>query len=353
MWIYLANYFSLPIYRTVLKNKKTFCIIVSLQLFLILALRDTAMVDVDIPVYDKAFQMVQNFSFSNLLSEINFFTQGGSIRFEGGYVIFCWLISHIGIGFHGLLVFCAAINCVSVGRFIYKYSGNPLLSFSIFIAFNMYTYCFYILRQSLALSIILWSVPFMLEGKRIKAMLIILLASCFHLTALILIPLLFVFNTPITRKKFVYVSITGIFLTFVSPFIYSNIISKILVNFGVYYTDVHFRLNNFVILITIFAILIFMFIDFKIFDDKSLNLVCWGFLFLFLVEPFGMCNEVFARSTELYTIFIVILIPEIIRRYKDHKISQLTNSLVYVLMFGYLVYSLNFGSHIVPYKSIF
>lgn len=353
MGIYLANYLSLPIYKAVIKNKKTFCIVISLQLFLILALRNTAMVDVDIPVYDKAFQIIRDISFPNLLSETGFFILRGFVGFEGGYVLFNWLISHIGIGFHGFLVICGAINCVSVGRFIYKYSDNPLLSFSIFIAFDMYTYCFFILRQSLALSIILWAVPFMLERKRLKAMLIILLASSFHLTASIIIPLLFVFDKPITRNKFIFVSLIGIFLTFVSPFIYNNIISKILIYFKVGHTDVHFQLNNYVILISIFAILIFTFIDFRIFDDKSLNLVCWGFLLLFLVEPFAMCNEVFARSTELYTIFIVILIPEIIRRYKDFKTSKLANCMAYVLMFGYLVYRLSSGSYIVPYESIF
>ena len=48
MAIYLLNFISIPIYDLLIKNKKKLVLIVSLQLFLILALRaDTLGVDLD------------------------------------------------------------------------------------------------------------------------------------------------------------------------------------------------------------------------------------------------------------------------------------------------------------------
>lgn len=353
MGIYILNYLSLPVYRLILKKNKAFCIAFSIQLFLILALRHPSL-GVDYITYSSGFEYISNLSFSDMLLRLRLV---GTAKltypfvFESGYVVLNWIVAEIGFSFHGLLVVCAAINCASIGRFIYKYSNNPLLSFAIFVSFNMYVYCFGIIRQSLALSVVLWAVPYIIEKKRTKAILLIMIAFLFHRVAIIWLPFVFLFKIPITKKRFLAAYFTGIALILFASYIYKNVITKMMLIIEVTNRlTIDFQYNNFALLIEIIGIIIYFFIDFKLFENSNLNLACWGLIFLFLFEPVSMCNEVFARASELYTVFLIILIPGLIYTYKNSNTKLIANVVVFILMFGYMIYSLSSNNVLIPYK---
>lgn len=352
MLIYVVNYLLLPVYKLVISNKKEFCFIVSLQLFLILALR-TPTLGIDLPTYNEGFQYISNLSFIEMIRKLHFIKTADLIypfSFESGYVVLNWLVSKMGIGFQGLLAVCAAINVISIGSFIYKYSEEPLLSFSIFISFNIYLYCFGIIRQSLALSIVLWAVPNIINKKYFKASLIIMVAFLMHRVAIIILPMILLARIRVKKIHFVYTYMVAVVLMFAAPLIYKMVISGIMHSMGINRFTVDFRINNFTILIMIIGLLICLFFDFEVFENQSLNLSCWSVVLLILFEPFAMCNEVFARSMELYTVFLIILVPGLIYKYKNKKTQTITQIGVFILMFGYMIYSYS-GSAIVPYKT--
>lgn len=94
--------------------------------------------------------------------------------------------------------------------FIYKNSKNPLLSILIFMGTEFFTLSFTALRQMTAVVIILYAYMFIKEKKNIKAFLTIILASFFHTTALIFMPVI-LFNYIKINKKSLAI-IVGLFL---------------------------------------------------------------------------------------------------------------------------------------------
>ena len=98
------------------------------------------------------------------------------------------------IGLFRSIVFVLTFSIIGV--WIYKHSKNIALSFLCFIAFGILSFDFTILRQALAVSITAWSFDFLINRKPVKFFLIVLLAACFHKTALIML-----FIYPLLDKK--------------------------------------------------------------------------------------------------------------------------------------------------------
>lgn len=113
---------------------------------------------------------------------------------EKGWVLFQWFVKVISGGsvlfFRIVLV---SIHCIPVLFFLRKYSGNFILSLYLFLATSCHlAWMMNGIRQYLAVSIILLSVPFILKNKLLVPILLILLASTFHTSALMMIPIVFI-----------------------------------------------------------------------------------------------------------------------------------------------------------------
>ena len=83
-----------------------------------------------------------------------------------------------------------------------NYSENPEISFFLFIASTDYfSWMFNVIRQFIAVCIILFATPFILKKRYIEAIIIIVIASLFHKSALIMIPILFMVHGKAWNKK--------------------------------------------------------------------------------------------------------------------------------------------------------
>ncbi len=355
MTIYLLNFLTLPIYRVIFKKRSWFCAAVSFQLFLLLALKSDTL-GIDMATYMPGFKYIGSLSFKAMIGRLRFLRTASLVypfSFESGYVVFNWIVSKLGLGFHGLVVIYAAFNAISIGVFVYRYSRGPAVSFAIFISFNMFFYYFSAFRQSMALSILLWSVPYIISRKYLKSTVIITIAFLFHRISILWLPLLVVSRFKIQKKVFLRIAILEILFLIFAPVIYSNIVVPVMMLIGMYHLAIDFRYNNYIITVLIIALIVYAFVDFDVFHDKYLNLSCWGLLLLVLIEAVAMCNDAFARGTELYAIFLSILIPGLIRTYSNRNTKWLMTGAVYFIMFGFLIYSLNTNAvSIVPYRMI-
>ncbi len=343
MGIYIFNILSLPIYKYIFKNKKQLCIVIAFQMFLILALRDDTL-GVDYSNYLAGFKYIKNLSITELFSSFRLIKTAKLVHpfsYESAYVALNWIVGKIGLDFHGLLVICAAINMISFGNFIYQYSDNPVLSYAMFSALGMYTYCFGILRQSLAVSIVLWAIPAILENKRIKSIVVIFIGFLFHRTAILFLPFILLVDRNVTKKIFQYcIVIWGVLIIIAVP-LYNFFIANVINFFGFSgYQTAQLEYNYLIIIMSVVVFVIYFVINFKVFDNRELNLICWGFLLSVFLEIFGMCNEVFARSVEYYFLFSIILIPNLIYKYHTRSTKKISEILVYILMIVYMMISL-------------
>lgn len=351
MWIYLLNILMIPLYSRLFKNRRTFVIVVSLQLFLILALRSTSL-GVDLSNYSDGYDYIRGLGFSDVMSRIHFFHEADLVypfSYEGGYVLFNWMVSHIGLNFHGFLVVCAAINVVSISWFIYRYSKKPWLSFIIFSAFGFFAYDFGIIRQSLALSMFLLSYIFFDKRKKIAGILLFVIAFWFHRTVIIALPLLFVFRSKmITKKRFFMLLLLSIPMLLLSRPIYDGLVVDIMSSMGKGYTGHDAAANNMILLLMCISMIVLVFYNFSRIKSRISSVACLALVFAIYFSIFGLYNDNLARALPLYSIFLVVLIPDVVDQYKDQRMTFIVEVGIYLLLTGFMYYSLS-GSYIDPY----
>ena len=355
MLIYILNAILIMVYSYFIKDRKKFVILVSIQLFLIMALRSN-MLGVDLPSYELGYNYIGHLSFEELLSGI-----GGHARetpgalfvsyFEGGYSIFNWICAHLGMDFHGFLVICAAINISSVGYFIYKYSKKPWLSFVIFSTFGFYTFFFGIIRQGLALSMMLLSYCCLDKKKYILTAILLFLAFNIHHTALLSLPLLLILafrRKTISRKGFASLFAISIPLLAFSRPIYESTLVHIMSLMDKNYALHDPVANKMVFLLFAISIIVLCFYNFSKINNKMDSLACFGLIFALYISIFGMYGGNITRALNYYSIFIILLIPNVFSQYENQKYATVIEAFVCILLIGYMYVIIN-GTELDPY----
>ncbi|KRN88438.1 EpsG family protein [Ligilactobacillus ceti] len=363
MSIYIYNILSVFVYKFFIKSKKIYITIVSMQLFLILALRDVT-VGYDLDNYIAGYNYINTLNFREMLATLKLGHANliYPFKYESGYVVFNWIVGHLGFDFHSFLIIVAGICITSITIFIYKYSDNVMLSYIIYLGIGGYIYCFSILRQSLALAIVLLSVTYILDEKYYRAMMFIILAVTFHITAILFIPLLILRKFKITNKLYrIYLYV--VVLIFLSSYqLYSRVILPFLNSIGDQrYTHLNFQINNMMIVLLFLSGIIYFFVKDKFYNNTKNNFMLAAFSMATLYEIFGLYNDGLARGIIYYMIFSIIVIPNTIeeylyRSYKlgyDAKNIGLQKKIIYfvilIIMLGLMYISMKY-TPMNPYK---
>ena len=96
----------------------------------------------------------------------------------------------------------AIFHAIALILLFRNYSENPEISFFLFIASTDYfSWMFNGIRQFVAVCIVILSTPFILKKRYLEAIIIILIASAFHKSALIMIPILFIVHGEAWNKR--------------------------------------------------------------------------------------------------------------------------------------------------------
>lgn len=118
---------------------------------------------------------------------------------DGGYYL--WLMAFITMFF-----FFYSIR---------QYSLSPFLSVVLFVGFGMYFDLMNGVRQYAAISIVVFSWQYLFDKKLIRYILVVFIASLFHMSALIMLPVYFICNMRINKKYLLLFAIISIPLSFV------------------------------------------------------------------------------------------------------------------------------------------
>jgi len=120
-------------------------------------------------------------------------TDSLNIDIEPGYVYLMWLLRKINKHPQFIILVSSVFIVFADFRFLSKYSYN--LAFSLYLYFvSSFISNMNGIRQLIAASIISFAFPFAVEKKTIRYILVVLLSSTIHKSAIIMIPLYFVFS---------------------------------------------------------------------------------------------------------------------------------------------------------------
>src|SRR5699024_11372248 len=98
--------------------------------------------------------------------------------------------------------------------FIYKYSVNVVLFLFLFISLYLYLFSFNEIRQAIAMSILVMGFHLILERKFLRYFIVVLVATLFHETAILMLLLYFIYYF-----KFDIKNVLAILFIFILSFI--------------------------------------------------------------------------------------------------------------------------------------
>lgn len=175
--------------------KKFFVTIIGIAMFIFMAFRSSR-VGTDTLGYINSFKKASRFSFSNTIEIFKekepFYNLFESIvrTFTDNYTVFFIIIS--------------IFVMLSVCRFIYKYSSNPTMSFIAYMSMAYFAFNLAGIRQTIAIGLLLYAMDAMLEKKTLKALVLVGVASLFHISSLIGIFIIIIYFLPL---NFFYVAV--------------------------------------------------------------------------------------------------------------------------------------------------
>ncbi|NTU73661.1 EpsG family protein [Candidatus Roizmanbacteria bacterium] len=140
-------------------------------------------VGTDTRAYTTAFE--HKAAFTDLMSES---------RNEFGYLLLQSVARSVSDEYWVLLTAIAVVVVFCHMRAIYKFSVNPAVTLFVFITMGYYTFFFNGARQGIACAIFTLSLGSLINGNFIRYALWVMLASCFHITVIIALPLYFLFR---------------------------------------------------------------------------------------------------------------------------------------------------------------
>ena len=113
---------------------------------------------------------------------------------EWGYLWINQMLFDLGLPFQFLVFTMAVLSIASKTYFFQRYSPNFGFSLLIYFSALFFLFDFIAIRQALALSVFMLSIPLIYQGRFWVFLILMLLASLIHISALLLIPCYFIFR---------------------------------------------------------------------------------------------------------------------------------------------------------------
>jgi transmembrane protein EpsG len=288
--------------------------------------------------YIYFFEKYGSMNFISLLS--------GNFEIEKGYLIFQYFLFNIYS--HPTLLFStiATIYIISVSSFIYRNSKYPLLSYLIFISMGYFTFSMTALRQTIAIAIILFSYNYLKEKKLLGFLILVLIASTFHYSAIVFLPFYFISKIKVTRL-YMFLSIPIIVVTF----LFREPIFKFLstlsgYNYSPISTDGPATLFSLFLIVYVVSIALSKAIDY----NKLENRICYHAIFLSIIfTVLAFIHPAALRISYYFSFFIIIFIPEIIRAFKTKELRFFIFIAASIILIVLYLLNINPSSPFVPY----
>lgn len=330
------------------KRNNIFINISFVVLFIVLIIREPYS---DMIEYIKFFKNINIFSMSQILNS----------KWEILYVALNVFIKLFTNNDRIFIIILAIIGLIGPYFFIKRYSKNYLFSVILFIILGIYHFDFYVIRQSITISILLLSIKYIEQKKLLKFLIMVLIATGFHTSALVFIIAYPICNIKVNVKWILVCSAIAL-----TTFLASTKIINLIYSYSAYGTYMNMKnvsdgrgllLVLIVIFIAMFIINYFnnkthikstnkMFIQREAEDTNSIffNMTMMGILFQFL----SLSQGVIVRLAIYFIIGNIILIPNVICEVKDKKyklfycVIVLLCSLIYMYISptlnGYKIY---------------
>lgn len=289
---------------------------------------------VDVDNYKAYFGMYSSYDFLNVLADF---------KSDNGYIMLNKIIYLFTDDFWAAKGIMYSFVFGLYSYIIYKKSEYPALSYLIYLGLGFLGFNFCILRQAIAVSICFYSFQFVKEKRLLKFIVLVLIATTFHKTAIFFAVAYPLINSPIKNdylNKILLVFLFVICGMYVLPLmmgIYSNDYSNIAVkgegiNLLIFYTSLYF-------------LLIYISKRCNRIDKKDAHIAFIPVCFQIIAFFFSL----FSRIVSYYSILLSLIIPNIM--YKTSNKHIYLYIIIIIFSFMYMLNILSNSTGILPYKT--
>lgn len=344
MLIYLLNIllmfmwaFLLLAYKPSDQKKKAFCAIACIQWVLVSGFR-SAYVGADTMNYRRLFYLVENTSWNKIFNNILFYIRGGEIN-DPGYVLFVKLFQVFSTNYQVYLIFIALVFMVPMAIWIYKNSSMPCLSFVIFSTLFYSFYAVTGIRQTVATAFVVFiGYEFIKKKKPIPFLIITFLSFFIHKSCLCFLPFAFFAHKKITKTYVaIFTVITSAFLA-LGKALYGPFAE--LIGYDIEKENLE-DTSSYVIVVCLIMLASFIFMKYikNNVDEDKFRAIYNAALFATAFTLLTIRNQAFMRVQQYYTLFLMLLVPELVKAF-----NKRLQPIVYILGVGVLITKLIFNN---------
>lgn len=325
MSVYLINIVLIMLYAIVFlytpkfRNKKLFCIMASLNWILLSGLRHIS-IGADTYVYKVYnYDISGNRTWDEIFNSFWFFFKGESLGIEPGYRMFERVIQIFTSNYQVYLIVIAIIFTVPLGKWIYKNSREPLISF---LLYSVLFYSFFAItghRQTIATALVVLIGYERIKEKQLFVFLgLVAVAFTIHKSAIAFLPFYFLANKKIT-KNYLITMLTIFPVIFFFRFQLMSLLVNI-VGYEVYLFEYEgagawtFTL----ILLLVFGVTVWKHKTMLSNNPRVIHSIN-ALIFAVFLTPLTFINPSAMRAVQYYSLFLMLLIPDIIMSFNKKE----------------------------------
>lgn len=249
------------------------------------------------------------------------------------FLIYNKLLCSIGDNYTVLLIGTSLFNLIAVAVFVKRYSLIPWLSIVMYICMGFYGRTFNSLRSSMALAILLYSIPFILERKFLKFLIVYICAFIVHKSVFPFFVAYFFARRRLPLKIMVPVAA----FLFVAASELSPLLNSILVLYDPSYIGSETSGGGYAYFMILVAIAIFCNV-FKNKYESPANALLFNMLVVGMcIQPFASQISYINRIVIFFTIALIIVIPNSVATIKSKDLRLLVESALLICFVAYFV----------------
>lgn len=272
-------------------------------------------------------------------------------RIEYGYQIFCYIVGIFTDNAHVFIAICATVCYLSVGIYIWKYSLNRCISTVLVFAllFSVFTNT---LRQDIAMVICLYAYEALKKHRKIVCLILIVIASTFHVSALIC--LVWFFYKLLCVKKSYILFLCGALIFGCVTGIFESVIGFIFAQYRGYFNGQYAGTGWLAVSADCLrALCIYLFIA-SAYRKKTYitKIITANSAALLLLSCLGYMVNLFTRAAQYFLISAIVELPNAyyFSRIKDKKLFLITFCLCCLMYFLVAIIFRPEWNHLYPYE---
>lgn len=280
------------------------------------------------------------------------------MRYEPGYLYLNKVVSIFFSNPQSILIITGLITGIGYYSFIHKYSYSVILSIFMFICLRYYDQTLNIIRECIALCIILYSYRFICTKRFLLFLLSVVCATFFHKTSIVFLLAWWICKIKISSKNFGLLFIITLLLTFQFNTIFSSLITVVKV-YSYYDGGQYFGETRLATIMNIIVNSFFFIIALKIRNihgdklsehiDRMLLLWYIGICILFVSTQFNLLD----RIATYYLVFSIVVYPNMISLLVRNKIRYQWTILSIIILLTYystIIFYRPMWNRIFPYE---